>query len=67
MPDSQIWKYGDLEFHFEQDALWLIYAESLDGVPRISIPRSKLVVEYQDVGTSPSSLTTEDPAISPAW
>lgn len=40
-PTPAIWKYGDLEFHFEQDALWLIYAESPDGVPRISIPRSK--------------------------
>jgi hypothetical protein len=42
-PTPTIWKYCDLEFHFEknEDALCLIYAESSDGVPRLSIPRSK--------------------------
>ena len=38
-PNPAIWKYEDLEFHFEpgQDGmLWLIYSE-VDDVPAVSI------------------------------
>jgi len=37
-----IWKYGDLEFHFEKDktdALCLIWSDTDDGHVRVCIPR----------------------------
>ena len=38
-PNPAIWKYGELEFHFEQGqdgTLWLIYSE-VNDVPAVSI------------------------------
>lgn len=26
---SPIWKYGDIEFHFDQDRLWMIFADQI--------------------------------------
>ena len=38
-----ILKYGSLEFHFgcEDNTLSLIYSETDDGIPEVSIPRTK--------------------------
>jgi hypothetical protein len=37
-----IWKYGELEFHFERgktDALFLIWSDTIEGHVRVCIPR----------------------------
>ncbi len=35
---SRIWKYGDLEFHFDGDVLALIFSETPEGIVDVSIP-----------------------------
>ncbi len=32
----QIWKYGEIEYHFGTDGrVWLVYSEDADGNPRV--------------------------------
>ena len=30
-PRARIWKYGDFEFHFDYERLWLIFTDAFDG------------------------------------